>query len=303
MFKLAGKIIDVELYRDRDGKSRGCAVIDFDHPVESVQAISMFHDQRLYDRQMTVRMDRIEALDMPLRLPEGLQGIGMGLGPNGEPLKNVSQHLQSIHSTVSDMNTGSNSGPGILGAVPTPALQNLGSAAAALSNVVNTPALANLASASAALGLTGVQNQLLAGNLNELGLGNLNTSLVSNSFGGGGNALSNLTSTNLSNMSSTANLSSGNMMGQNSFGRGDSTSMFHSGSGQGTNREYSSGSRDYETSGRNNYDNENDYRDDFRQQNNSLYSTANNGAQRRDSNTMDNRRGSDTVVVTNVSLF
>lgn len=75
IFKLAGKVIDIELYHDKEGKSRGCAVIDYDHPVESVQAISMFNDQLLYDRMMTVRMDRMD--DAPLRMPEGLKGIGM----------------------------------------------------------------------------------------------------------------------------------------------------------------------------------------------------------------------------------
>lgn len=39
VFKLAGKVRDVELSVDADGKSRGFAVVEYDHPVESVQAI------------------------------------------------------------------------------------------------------------------------------------------------------------------------------------------------------------------------------------------------------------------------
>lgn len=303
MFKLAGKIIDIELYHDKDGNSRGFAVIDYDHPVESVQAISMFHDQKIYDRPITVRMDRIEASNMPLRLPEGLQSIGMGLGPNGEPLKNIGQYLQSLQTTVSEMNVGGNNAPGILGAVPTPTLQNLGTA---LSNVVNTPALANLASASAALGLTGVQSQLLAGNLNELGITNLNTSLISNSLGGGGNGLSTLTSASLGNMGSSASLTAANMTGQSSFNCGDSGTGFHGGNSQGMNREYSSSNRDT-ASVRSNYDTkkESDYRDDFRQQNSSFYSSGDNGSERRDSGNTgsEKKHTSNTIFVSNVSIF
>lgn len=39
VFKLAGKIVDCDLSVDKDGKSRGFAVIEYDHPVEAVQAI------------------------------------------------------------------------------------------------------------------------------------------------------------------------------------------------------------------------------------------------------------------------
>ena len=31
----------------------------YDHPVESVQAISMFNNQQLYDRKINVRFDKI----------------------------------------------------------------------------------------------------------------------------------------------------------------------------------------------------------------------------------------------------
>lgn len=259
---------------------------------------------------MTVRMDRME--DAPVRMPDGLKGIGMGLGVNGEPLKNVSQHLRSTNSTISDMNMGGGGGSGILGAVP-----NLGSA---LSNVVNTPGLAGLASAAGGLtalqGLTGVQNQFLANNLNELGLGNLNPSLVANTLGG--NAFSAL-SANLGNQHmgsgnlSSANLMGGNQMGQgtsmSSFGRGDNSNMYLGGQGQGMNRDFNSGKRDYEPpSARSNFDMKFDkpdteYRDDFRQQSNPLYTTVNNGSQRVGAMTnKDPNYQSDTVVVTNVSI-
>lgn len=75
VFKLAGKVLHVELGKDKDGKSRGFGVVEYDHPVESVQAISMLHNQQLYDRRMTVRLDRANEPDMPPKLPEGIHSI------------------------------------------------------------------------------------------------------------------------------------------------------------------------------------------------------------------------------------
>lgn len=253
VFKLAGKIIDVELYRDKDGKSKGCGVIEFDHPVESVQAISMFHDQQLFDRHMTVRMDAMD--DGPVRLPEGLRNVGMGLGMNGQPLKGVAQYLQS-NNTISPMG---NAGAGILGAVPSSGL-NLGSA---LSSVVNTPALANtLASLQ---GLSGVQNQLLGGNMNDLGLNSMMNQNQMSSFGNSGQISS--------------------LMGQG-YGRG--------GDNQGITRDFSTGSRGYDQGGSSFGKVDNDY-----SSNSNLF---NNGTGQR--NLMDNQDKkftSDTVVVSNVS--
>lgn len=59
---------------------------------------------------MTVRMDRVSET---VKLPEGLKSIGMGLGQNGEPLKNVAYNLPN--SGAGQMLSG---GAGILGAVP-----------------------------------------------------------------------------------------------------------------------------------------------------------------------------------------
>lgn len=65
--------MDVELSVDKDGNSRGFAVVEYQHPVEAVQAISMLDHQLLFDRRMTVRMDKITKE----KLPDGLGGIGM----------------------------------------------------------------------------------------------------------------------------------------------------------------------------------------------------------------------------------
>ena len=65
--------------------------IEFDHPLEAVQAISMLHNQCYRDRQMSVQITRKERKkkDLGPKLPPGLKAIGMGLGLNGAPLKDV----------------------------------------------------------------------------------------------------------------------------------------------------------------------------------------------------------------------
>lgn len=52
IFKLAGKTLRVRLYTDANGQSKGHGTVEFEHPVEAVQAISMFHNQKLYTRPM-----------------------------------------------------------------------------------------------------------------------------------------------------------------------------------------------------------------------------------------------------------
>jgi hypothetical protein len=57
-----------------------------------LQAISMFNNQMLYERRMTVRMDRDAERIEPQSsryLPEGLRSIGMGLGTRGDPLRDL----------------------------------------------------------------------------------------------------------------------------------------------------------------------------------------------------------------------
>lgn len=114
VFRLAGKVVRAEVTKDRDGKSRGFGVVEMDHPVEAVQAISMFNNQMLYDRRMTVRMDR-ESFDRgsgdsrPPKLPEGLRSIGMGLGAGGNPLHDVPRGAPSMPQSSSSRYGGSSS--------------------------------------------------------------------------------------------------------------------------------------------------------------------------------------------------
>merc|ERR1712038_865372 len=119
VFRLAGRVVMVELNRDKEGKSRGHGTIEYDHPVEAVQAISMFSQQSLYDRKMTVRFDKSpgptpeEMAQLPSRLPEGLGGVGMGLGSGGNPLTEVAKNLPgSTQQNNSNNMTGPSGAPG-----------------------------------------------------------------------------------------------------------------------------------------------------------------------------------------------
>lgn len=56
----------------------------------------MLNNQQLYERRIHVKMDRLADPLSDLaknKLPEGLKGIGMGLGMNGQPLVDVASKL------------------------------------------------------------------------------------------------------------------------------------------------------------------------------------------------------------------
>ncbi|EEC20166.1 29 kDa ribonucleoprotein B, putative [Ixodes scapularis] len=102
IFRLAGRVINVDLRTDKDGNSKGHGIVEFDHPIEAVQAISMFNGQKLYSRSMSVRMDKYnEDLDgsLPSKLPNGLQSVGKGLGAGGNPLNMSAAAMASMGLT------------------------------------------------------------------------------------------------------------------------------------------------------------------------------------------------------------
>uniref|UniRef100_A0A3B3THV5 Myelin expression factor 2 n=1 Tax=Paramormyrops kingsleyae TaxID=1676925 RepID=A0A3B3THV5_9TELE len=93
VFSMAGVVKRADIKEDKDGKSRGMGTVTFDQPFEAVQAISMFNGQMLFDRPMHVKMDDkslppddFRGMEKSPQLPRGLGGIGMGLGPGGQPL-------------------------------------------------------------------------------------------------------------------------------------------------------------------------------------------------------------------------
>ncbi|XP_076844898.1 myelin expression factor 2 [Brachyhypopomus gauderio] len=93
VFSMAGVVKRADVKEDKDGKSRGMGTVTFEQSLEAVQAISMFNGQMLFDRQMHVKMDDkslppddFRAVEKPPQLPRGLGGVGMGLGPGGQPI-------------------------------------------------------------------------------------------------------------------------------------------------------------------------------------------------------------------------
>jgi len=155
VFKIAGRVLEVEIFSDKEGKSKGYGVVEYNHPVEAVQAISMFNNQFLFERPMSIRLDRTDK-DPLARLPEGLKSIGMGLGAGGAPLYDVERNLPSNNTS---------------------ALQSQ-----PLSAPVNTSALAVLSGLSAdRLGIES-QNRRSLGGVN--GLGNLSASDLGIGAGG-----------------------------------------------------------------------------------------------------------------------
>ncbi|XP_044135568.1 myelin expression factor 2 isoform X1 [Bufo gargarizans] len=93
VFSIAGNVKRTDIKEDKDGKSRGMGTVTFEQSIEAVQAISMFNGQFLFDRPMHVKMDDkslppddFHAIEKAPQLPRGLGGIGMGLGPGGQPI-------------------------------------------------------------------------------------------------------------------------------------------------------------------------------------------------------------------------
>lgn len=184
VFKLAGKVLHVELGKDKDGKSRGFGVVEYDHPVESVQAISMLHNQQLFDRRMTVRLDRANEPDMPPKLPDGLKGIGMGLGAGGNRLTDVARNIPNVQPN----------NPPVVSSISAPVLAT-GAFGGGLNNVVPAQ-LASVLSNSNANALQASLAGGLGANLATSSLLNqsLTSELASNlsNFGGGVGGLSSL---------------------------------------------------------------------------------------------------------------
>lgn len=58
VFKVAGRVINVEILTDRDNRSKGVATVQFEDPSMALNAISLFHGQMLMDRPMIVKLDR-----------------------------------------------------------------------------------------------------------------------------------------------------------------------------------------------------------------------------------------------------
>ncbi|KAM4602516.1 myelin expression factor 2 [Polymixia lowei] len=116
VFSMAGVVKRADVKEDKDGKSRGMGTVTFEQPLEAVQAISMFNGQMLFDRQMHVKMDEkslppddFRQVEKAPQLPRGLGGIGMGLGPGGQP---INANRLSGGGGMNSMGPGGMDGPG-----------------------------------------------------------------------------------------------------------------------------------------------------------------------------------------------
>ncbi|XP_019735734.1 heterogeneous nuclear ribonucleoprotein M isoform X2 [Hippocampus comes] len=92
VFAMAGAVLRTDILEDKDGKSRGMGTVTFNLPIEAVQAVSMLNGQLLFNRIMHVKLDEksmpkdFGPPDRGVSLPRGLSGIGLGLGPGGQPI-------------------------------------------------------------------------------------------------------------------------------------------------------------------------------------------------------------------------
>ncbi|BHF84385.1 Myelin expression factor 2 [Sparganum proliferum] len=58
MFKVAGRVIHATVKQDEEGRSRGIAVVRFEHPYEALLAYILFNGQVFNDRPIRVKIDR-----------------------------------------------------------------------------------------------------------------------------------------------------------------------------------------------------------------------------------------------------
>lgn len=210
----------------------------------------MFDRQTLFDRRMTVRLDRVPEKSEGIKLPEGLKGIGTGLGMNGEPLRNVKYNLPNVQNNPSQ-NIASNNA---LNSINT--LNSISNSLSQLHNQANAPAPVAAPPNSSLLGpipnsssLSGLTNNLAAltnvvGGLG--GLGALSNPLLSS-------AAASLNSLGI-------NLNSGNdgqSQGQQSFNAYNTSGGFGSGSGRVDDMYGGNQIRNYNTSSNDDYNSRN----------------------------------------------
>uniref|UniRef100_A0A2I3TH37 Myelin expression factor 2 n=1 Tax=Pan troglodytes TaxID=9598 RepID=A0A2I3TH37_PANTR len=84
VFSIAGTVKRADIKEDKDGKSRGMGTVTFEQAIEAVQAICIL----IYisdDKSVPHEEYRSHDGKTP-QLPRGLGGIGMGLGPGGQPI-------------------------------------------------------------------------------------------------------------------------------------------------------------------------------------------------------------------------
>ncbi|XP_031811004.1 myelin expression factor 2 isoform X7 [Sarcophilus harrisii] len=94
MREKVGEVTYVELFKDSEGKSRGCGVVEFKDEEFVKKALETMNKYDLSGRPLNIKEDDKSVPHEDYRshdsktpqLPRGLGGIGMGLGPGGQPI-------------------------------------------------------------------------------------------------------------------------------------------------------------------------------------------------------------------------
>ncbi|CAJ0962981.1 unnamed protein product, partial [Mesorhabditis belari] len=188
IFSMAGRIKWIDLQMDKDGRSKGSAVVEYMHPLEAVQSVSMFNQQKLLDRALLVKLDRYTKTDerKPGELPRGMLSIGMGLGADGAPLKDVTSVLASM-GKVNDFGNQlmiQQSNMSTFGGVPAPL--SITNPYGPVSGVMNTPQQSTMQYRSQSFG---------SGGGDSFGLGNPQTAYGGSQGAYGGQSIKTETGT------------------------------------------------------------------------------------------------------------
>ena len=57
-FKVAGHVLHADIMQDSEGRSKGCGIVEFEHPADALRSISLLSNSTLNERQIMVREDR-----------------------------------------------------------------------------------------------------------------------------------------------------------------------------------------------------------------------------------------------------
>ncbi|KPP62536.1 myelin expression factor 2-like [Scleropages formosus] len=98
VFSMAGVVKRADVKEEKNGKSRGMGTVTFEEAFEAVQA-----DDK------SLPLDDFHSVEKTPQLPRGLGGVGMGLGPGGQP---ISTSQLSSGGAMGSMGRGGMDGPG-----------------------------------------------------------------------------------------------------------------------------------------------------------------------------------------------
>ncbi|XP_026940031.1 myelin expression factor 2 isoform X5 [Sagmatias obliquidens] len=122
MREKVGEVTYVELFKDAEGKSRGCGVVEFKDEEFVKKALETMNKYDLSGRPLNIKEDDKSVPHEDFRshdsktpqLPRGLGGIGMGLGPGGQPISASQLNIGGVMGNLGPSGMGMD-GPGFGG--------------------------------------------------------------------------------------------------------------------------------------------------------------------------------------------